>query len=104
MQSINWTTIGVLAGTVVPLLGIPLALVSQYIKGIHEIQVKRTEDLIDRINYLGEQIQLLSKVVHEFERHYTTKEEWLREMNQTRSHMEKVTEMVTQLQMENRRP
>lgn len=100
MDTINWTELGILGGTFVPLLALPLALIGQYIKTLHEQQIKRADDLKERIGQLSSEMHTVTKLVHDFERHYTTREDWLRELEQQRAQMDKLTTLATSIQIE----
>ena len=84
----------------VPLLGVPLTLITLYLKSVRDYQVNRCESIEDRVSNLGSSLHGISQHVREFERDYTTKEEWLRESMHARQQLEKLTELVTRIQVE----
>ncbi|MCH8853793.1 MAG: hypothetical protein IID41_14240 [Planctomycetes bacterium] len=86
--------------TAVPLLGLPLALIALYLKSIRDYQVDRCEAIEDRVSHLDRAFRDVARRVGEFERDFATKEEWLRESMHARKQLEKLTEMVTRIQVE----
>ncbi len=100
MGEIDWKTLGAIIGVMVPLLGVPLAMITLYLKSIRDYQVDRCECLEDQVSHLDEAFHDVSRRVGEFERDFTTKEEWLRESMHARQQLEKLTELVTRIQVE----
>ena len=100
MNEIDWKTLGALIGAMVPLLGLPLAMITLYLKSIRDYQVDRCEGIEDRLEHLDSAFHDVRRRVGDFERDYTTKEEWLRESMLARRQLEKLTELVTRIQVE----
>ncbi len=100
MNEIDWKTLGAIIGAMVPLLGVPLAMITLYLKSIRDYQVDRCEGIEDRLEHLDAAFHDVRRRVGEFERDYTTKEEWLRESMHARKQLEKLTELVTRIQVE----
>ncbi|MCH8969468.1 MAG: hypothetical protein IIA66_10180 [Planctomycetes bacterium] len=99
MNEIDWKTLGAIIGVMVPLLGVPLAMITLYLKSIRDYQVDRCEGIEDRLEHLDAAFHDVRRRVGEFERDYTTKEEWLRESMHARKQLEKLTELVTRIQV-----
>ena len=100
MNEIDWKTLGAIIGVMVPLLGVPLAMITLYLKSIRDYQVDRCEGIEDRLEHLDAAFHDVRRQVGEFERDYTTKEEWLRESMLARRQLEKLTELMTRIQVE----
>ena len=100
MNEIDWKTLGALIGAMVPLLGVPLAMITLYLKSIRDYQVDRCEGIEDRLENLDAAFHDVRRRVGDFERDYTTKEEWLRESMLARRQLEKLAELVTRIQVE----
>jgi archaellum component FlaC len=89
------TIVGVLA----PLVGLPLGMITLYLRTIRDQQTTKHYEMLQRIECLENSIRGLSHLVNTFERDYTTKEEWLRESMHARRQLEHLTEMVGKLQV-----
>ncbi len=100
MNEIDWKTLGAIIGAMVPLLGLPMVMITLYLKSIRDYQVDRCEGIEDRLDNLNAAFHNVTGRVGEFERDYTTKEEWLRESMLARRQLEKLTELVTRIQVE----
>ena len=98
MDQIDWRTLAAIIATMVPLLGLPLAIITLYLKTIRDYQVGRCEGIEDRLSHLDAAFHDVTRQVGEFERDFTTKEEWLREAMHARRQLEKLTELVTRIQ------
>ena len=94
-----WVTIASIVGVLTPLVGVPLGLITLYLRAIRDQQTTKHFELLQRIECLEESIRSLSRLVNAFERDYTTKEEWLRESMHARHQLERLTEMVGKLQV-----
>ena len=100
MSDVNWSSTVVTLATLTPLIGVPLTMITLYLKGIRDYQIRRYEDIESRVNHLDETMHGVSQTIRGFERAYTTKEEWLRESMHARQQLEKLTELVTRIQVE----
>ncbi len=99
LGQIDWQTWGAIIGTVVPLLGVPLAVITLYLKSIRDYQADRCEGIEGRVTHLDSGFHEVSRRIGEFERDFATKEEWLRESMHARKQLEKLTELVTRIQV-----
>lgn len=98
--STSWEQIGVLVSVLSPLVGVPLAVITLYLRAIREHQTHTTAEITHRIQTIEAAMHDLLKGVAEFEREYATKEEWVRESMFTRQRLDKLTEMMTRVQTE----
>ncbi|MCG3138871.1 MAG: hypothetical protein HJJLKODD_02740 [Phycisphaerae bacterium] len=96
----DWSQMAVVASVLVPLVGVPLALITMYLRSINDFQVQRYAEIEQRLGSLYESHHLVEQMVREYERNYTTKEEWLREAMHARQQLEKLTDLVTRIQVE----
>jgi len=98
LATLGWDTLGALVGVLAPLVGAPLTLITLYLKAIHQQQQSKHADAARRIDRVEQCVQRVSDAVNEFERDYTTKEEWLRESMLARQQLERLTEMIARVQ------
>jgi len=96
----NWEQAGALVGILSPLVGVPLLMITLYLRAIREHQTSTKTEITQRIQTMEAAIRELLKSTADFEREYTTKEEWVRESMFARQRLEKVTEMVTRIEAE----
>jgi hypothetical protein len=85
-----------LAGTLLtiltPLVAVPLTVITFYLRSLREHQVSRHADLARRVEAAESNLSELRRMLAEFERDYTTKEEWLRECMLARRSLEHLNE------------
>jgi len=96
----DWQQVAVIVSVFSPLVGVPLGVITLYLKAIREHQAKTMADLAHRMDTMEGSIRDLLRATAEFEREYTTKEEWVRESMLARQHLERLTEMVTRIGVE----
>lgn len=96
----TWEQIGVLASVVSPLVGVPLAVIALYLRAIREHQTHTADEISRRISTIETAMHDLLKGTADFEREYTTKEEWVRESMFTRQRLDKLAELMTKVQAE----
>ena len=100
IANLDVSTLSVLVAIVAPLIGVPLTVVTFYLRAIREHQATRYGDTLQRIEAVEASIRDLTRNITEFERDYTTKEEWLRESLHARRQLEHLTEMTARVQAE----
>jgi len=98
--TIDFTTLSVLVAILAPLVGVPLTVVLFYLRAIRDHQATRYADTLQRIDAIESSIRDLTYTINEFERDYTTKEEWLRESLHARRQLDHLTEMTARVQAE----
>lgn len=98
--TISWEQVGVVIGVLSPLVGVPLGVITLYLKAIREHQTTATADVVRRIDVMEAAIRDLLARTAAFEREYTTKEEWVRESMLARQQLERLTELATRIQAE----
>lgn len=96
----EWETVGALVAVVAPLVGVPLTMITLYLRGIHDQQATKHVETTRRIERVEQSVNRVSDTVSEFERDYTTKEEWLRESMHARQQLERLLEMISRVQAE----
>ena len=94
-----WLVVASVVAVVAPLVGVPLGVITLYLRNIRDQQSSKHSEMLQRIQMLEESIQGMTRMVNAFERDYTTKEEWLRESMHARRQLERLTEMVGKLQV-----
>jgi len=98
--AIDFSTLSVLVAILAPLVGVPLTVVTFYLRAIRDHQATRYADTLQRIDAIEGSIRDLTYNISEFERDYTTKEEWLRESLHARRQLDHLTEMTARVQAE----
>lgn len=94
----GWEQLGALVGILSPLVGVPLTVITLYLRAIREHQTAGMAEVTHRIETMEASIRDLLRATADFEREYTTKEEWVRESMLARQHLERLTEMVTRIE------
>ncbi len=98
----TWKEVALLVSVLSPLVGIPLTMITLYLRAIREHQTVITAELTHRVETMETSIRDLSRATAEFEREYATKEEWVRESMLARQRLERLTELVTRIETERR--
>lgn len=96
----NWEQIGVIVGALSPLVGVPLVMITLYLRAIREHQTHSMAGVSHRIETVEVAIRDLLKSTADLDREFATKEEWIRESMLARQGLERLTEMVTRIQTE----
>jgi len=99
-MAMNWSQIGVLVGVLSPLVGVPLVMITFYLRTIREHQTSTMAEITHRIDTIEGSIRGLLRRTAGFDREYTTKEEWVRESMLARQRLEHLTELVTRIEVE----
>jgi cob(I)alamin adenosyltransferase len=97
---VNWEQLGLLVGVLSPLVGVPLGVISLYLRALREHQTTTMTEMVRRIETMERSINDLLRSTAEFEREYATKEEWVRESMLARQRLERLTEMATRIEAE----
>ena len=92
-----WESIGTLLTVLTPLVAVPLTVITFYLRSLREHQVSWHGELIRRIESMEGGTLELRKLMGEFERDYTTKEEWLRELMYVRRMQEQWMETAARM-------
>jgi hypothetical protein len=93
-----WQQIAVLVGVLSPMVGVPLAVITLYLRAIREHQTTTMAEIQHRIEVIEASVRDLVRATADFEREYATKEEWVRESMLARQHLERLTEMVARIE------
>lgn len=96
----QWEQVGVLVGVLSPLVAVPLMVITLYLRAIREHQTTTMAEMTHRIEAMEMSIRDLLRSTVEFEREYTTKEEWVRESMVARQGLQRLTEMVARIETE----
>jgi hypothetical protein len=96
----NWNQVGVLVGVLSPLVGVPLVMITFYLRTIRDHQTHTMAEIGRRIDTIETSIRGLLKRTATFDREYATKEEWIRESMLARQRLEHLTELVTRIEAE----
>jgi len=82
--------LAVLLSVLAPLVVVPLTVITFYLKSLRDLHRGRHEELADRVRRQDRTLDELRRVISDFERDYTTKEEWLRECLHARHVLERL--------------
>lgn len=96
----QWEQVGVLVSVLSPLVAVPLMVITFCLRSIREHQTTTMAEMTHRIETMEMSIRDLLRSTAEFEREYTTKEEWVRESMVTRQGLQRLTEMVARIETE----
>jgi len=96
---VNWEQMGLLIGVLSPLVGVPLGVITLYLRAI-EHQTNSMSEVVRRIEMLEQSISDHLRAAADFDREFTTKEEWVRESMLARQRLERLTEMTTRIETE----
>ena len=89
---------GTLLTILTPLVAVPLTVITFYLRSLREHQVSWHAELVRRVESVEASALDLHKALTEFERDYTTKEEWLRECMLARRTLEQLSETTVRLE------
>jgi len=96
----SWEQIAVVVGALSPLVGVPLVMITLYLRAIREHQTHSMAGVSNRIESIEHSIRDLLRSTADLDREFATKEEWVRESMLARKGLERITEMVTRIQTE----
>lgn len=97
---LEWQHFGALVAVLSPLVGAPLMMITFYLRAMRDHQNHTLSELAGRMGKLEQSLREMVHATGQFEREYTTKEEWVRESMLTRQRLESLTEMVTRIEVE----
>jgi hypothetical protein len=100
MLPTGWSGIAALLGVLTPLIGVPLAVITFYLKGLREQQSASRADLEARHHLLDDGLRLVREELAVLRRDYATKEEWLRESMWARARIERLASAATRCAVE----
>lgn len=89
---------GTLLTILTPLVAVPLTVITFYLRSLREHQVSWHADLIRRVESIEMSMAELRRALADFERDYTTKEEWLRESTIARGTLERLKESTVRME------
>ena len=95
-----WEQLALLVGVLASLVGVPLMVITMYLKAIREFQATTMAEFTGRLDTMETSIRDLLRSTAAFEREYATKEEWVRESMLCRQRLERLTEMVARIEAE----
>ncbi len=89
---------GTLLTILTPLVAVPLTVITFYLRSLREHQISRHADLARRVETSETALAELRRTLVDFERDYTTKEEWLRECMLARRSLEQLNEAAVRME------
>lgn len=89
---------GTLLTILTPLVAVPLTVITFYLRSLREHQLSWHADLIRRVESIEMSMAELRRALADFERDYTTKEEWLRESTIARGTLERLKESTVRME------
>jgi hypothetical protein len=75
----NWDQLGIVVGALSPLVGVPLVMITLYLRAIREHQTQSMATVSHRIEIIELSIRDLLRSTADLDREFATKEEWVRE-------------------------
>lgn len=87
----------VLATIITPLIAIHMAVMTFYIKSLRQQHQSNFDDVTRRIERVAKNVESLSRRIADHERHFTAKEDWLRESMLARQNIEQLTRTIAHL-------
>ena len=90
--------VAIMLGVITPLVAVALTIVTFYLRSLREHQVSWHADFIRRIEGVESSATNMRRMLCEYERDYTTKEEWLREYMHARRILEQLTETTVRIE------
>lgn len=94
MMAWSWESGQTLIAVLAPLVGVPLGVITFYLRSLHETLANRHAELVRRFELLERLTDELRQTVSHFALDYATKEEWLRECMYARGRIERLAEML----------
>ncbi|UCE59513.1 MAG: hypothetical protein JSU63_18970 [Phycisphaerales bacterium] len=91
-------TLAAFLGVLTPLVAAPLTVIVFYLRSLREHQVSWHEEFIRRVDVVEASTGSLRETLREFERDYTTKEEWLRECMHARHILEQLRDATVRIE------
>ena len=86
-----------LLAVLTPLVAVPLTVITFYLRSLREHQVSWHAAFVRRVEANERAVTELREVIGEFERDYTTKEEWLRECMMARRTLDELKEATVRM-------
>ncbi len=93
-----YETVVPLLAVLTPLVGVPLTVITFYLRSLREQQATTHAELMRRLDAQESCLVEFRRTIRGFERDYTTKEEWLRECMQARRTLSRLTETTVRLE------
>ncbi len=91
-------SVAILVALLTPLFGVPLTVITFYLKSIREQHVAWRGECMRRMNAIESVAGRLERALTEFQRDFATKEEWLRESLQARADLRRLIEAVVRVE------
>lgn len=98
MENTFWDASTTVLAVVTPLVAIPLTVITFYLRSLREHQITWHAELVRRFEAIERSTAQLRETVVQFERDYTTKEEWLRECMLARQTLENLSKTAVRLE------
>lgn len=89
---------GILLTILTPLVAVPLTVITFYLRSLREHQLSWHDQMIRRVEAAEDSLVGVRKMLADFERDYTTKEEWLRECMLARRTFEQLSESTIRIE------
>lgn len=94
-----WTeSVGILLSILTPLVAVPLTAITFYLRSLREQQQSIRDGLVVRVESVERSVADVRRGIADFERDYTTKEEWLRECMLARRTLEQLSKATVRLE------
>ena len=98
MAETSFESFGTLLGVLTPLLVVPLTVITFYLRSLREQQTTGHGEVVRRVESIERTAEGLRDAITNFERDFTTKEEWLRECMLARQTLNWLSKKVVQME------
>lgn len=100
MATGTWQTAAAVLAVLTPLIGVPLTVITFYLKSLREHQVGRFADLSRRVDVIESSLHRIEGDCASMRRDTATKEEWLRESMWARGQIETLAASMARAETE----
>ncbi len=89
-----WEAAGTFAAVIVPLVSVPLTVLTFYLRSLRESQDARISEVRERLQASEQRLADCREGLCDIQRNYVTKEDWLRELLAVRRRLEALSDAV----------
>lgn len=93
----TWSTESLIAGIITPFIAIHMGAMTFYLRNLRNQHQSNFNDVTRRIENVAKKVESMSRRITDHERHFTAKEDWLRESMLARQNIERLTESIAHL-------
>ncbi len=98
LATLVWEDISSLLIMLAPVVAVPLTAMTFYLRSVREQQLVAQTDNARRLDHLESGLRRVDQRVTDYERDFTSKEDWLRESMHARARLERLSESFARLE------